>query len=434
MRITSILPLAFLLILTGPLSPAIAETLSWKEAVEETIRANPSLRSSEENLNAARFQTKAAYGGFLPQVTGNFDYSRGGRSSSTPGTLTPSAGGSLSTDDSSFYSFSVNARQNLFAGFSDAAKIGQGKANETIAGSNVGLAKAQASFDLKSAFADMQFAQDSVALAQNIIKRRRDNQDLVELRYQSGGENKGSLLLSQAYYQDARYDLLQAENAVETARQRLARVLGRETLKGVRVTGSVPLTSPSKLESPERLLEQNPEVKKSIGQKRLAKENVRAARSNFYPAVDLNAAAGRQGDRWFPEENRWSVGVGVSLPLFSGGTDYHNLKGAKSKLLAAEYDQTSTANNVRVKLIDTHKAYTESVQRVATDRAFLKAAEARAEIARSKYNNGLISFEDWDIIESDLIARQKAALASRRDRVTSEAAWEQAQGRGIFDE
>ena len=35
------------------------------------------------------------------------------------------------------------------------------------------------------------------------------------------------------------------------------------------------------------------------------------------------------------------------------------------------------------------------------DREFVEAAAVRAEIARSKYHNGLLSFEDWDIIEAE---------------------------------
>jgi hypothetical protein len=43
-----------------------------------------------------------------------------------------------------------------------------------------------------------------------------------------------------------------------------------------------------------------------------------------------------------------------------------------------------------------------------------------------------MSFEDWDRIENDLIQRQKTVLQSQRDRVTAEAAWEQAQGKGVI--
>ena len=39
---------------------------------------------------------------------------------------------------------------------------------------------------------------------------------------------------------------------------------------------------------------------------------------------------------------------------------------------------------------------------------------------------------DWDIIENDLINRQKAYLQTKRDRISAEASWEQTQGKGVF--
>ena len=74
----------------------------------------------------------------------------------------------------------------------------------------------------------------------------------------------------------------------------------------------------------------------------------------------------------------------------------------------------------------------EAVQRLEVDRAFVEAALAREKIAKEKYNNGLLSFEDWDIIENDLISRQKALLLSEKNRVTAEAAWEKSRGVGVF--
>ena len=74
----------------------------------------------------------------------------------------------------------------------------------------------------------------------------------------------------------------------------------------------------------------------------------------------------------------------------------------------------------------------ESIEKLKVDQSFLEAALKRSEIARSKYNNGLMTFEDWDLIENDLIARETAVLQSQKDRATAEAAWQQAQGQGVF--
>ncbi|MDH3513536.1 MAG: TolC family protein, partial [Gammaproteobacteria bacterium] len=99
---------------------------------------------------------------------------------------------------------------------------------------------------------------------------------------------------------------------------------------------------------------------------------------------------------------------------------------------AVSSNKDNVERQLLVRLKQAHAGYVESVEKLKVDQAFLEAAVTRAEIARSRYNNGLMSFEDWDRIENDLIQRQKTFLQSQRDRVTAEAAWEQAQGKGVI--
>jgi hypothetical protein len=65
------------------------------------------------------------------------------------------------------------------------------------------------------------------------------------------------------------------------------------------------------------------------------------------------------------------------------------------------------------------------------DKAFDLAAKVRSEISRKKYNNGLMAFEAWDLVENDLIAREKGYLNSRRDYFYLDAAWDLAIGRNL---
>jgi outer membrane protein TolC len=126
------------------------------------------------------------------------------------------------------------------------------------------------------------------------------------------------------------------------------------------------------------------------------------------------------------------VGLNLNVPLYSGGKDYYATKSAVSNLEAAASNTDSAEHQLVVRLKQTHAGYVESVEKLKVDQAFLDAAMTRADIARTKYNNGLMTFENWDIIENDLIQRQKSFLQSQRDRVVAEAAWEQAQGKGVI--
>jgi outer membrane protein TolC len=126
------------------------------------------------------------------------------------------------------------------------------------------------------------------------------------------------------------------------------------------------------------------------------------------------------------------VGASISIPLFSGGKDYYATKSASESRKAASLSRENVLRVGLAKLKAAYSTYLESVLKLEVDRTFADALIAREKIAREKYNNGLLTFEDWDIIENDLINRQKSLLQSERDRIVSEAAWEQALGKGVL--
>ncbi|HEX5035963.1 MAG TPA: TolC family protein [bacterium] len=412
-------------------APAGAETLTWKQCVEEAARVNPELNSSRERVSSSRYLTKSARSNFFPQVAGNLGYSNSD-SFNAAGTIVPTGSTFTTGNNRSTFSSSLQASQNIFNGFADKARVNQAKANEGIASAALEGTAAKISFDLKSAFAGLQFAQSSQKLAREIIKRRKDNKDMVELRFDSGQENKGSLLLSQANLKDAEFGSLQAKDDVKTAQHQLAKALGRDSGDGLHVAGGIPLTSPKPPADLDAMMRDTPDYRDAVSRKKFAKETITAARSAFFPALNVNAAVGTQDDSFFPTEGAWSVGANLSIPIFNGGRDFYNVKSAKALDAAARFNQTDTETAVRSALVQAYTAYEESVERLKTDQSFLEAATVRADIARAQYNNGLLSFQDWDIIENDLINREKAVLQSRRDRIIAEAAWEQAQGKGVL--
>ena len=411
---------AFLLYLVFS-TPSHAELLTWEACVARAGQNNPELRAAQENLSSSAYQTRAAGSGFLPQLSAGVNYTDQSTSFAT------STFGTTST-----YSASVTATQNLFAGFQDQAKVAQSRANQDVTQASLDATKAKVSFDLKSAFAGLLYAQNYLKLTESIIQRRAENMRLVELRFEGGWENKGSLLLSKASLSQAELDHLQAQHAVQVAQEQLANVLGENRAEDIQITGDIPLAEPAQTLDLQQLAQQTPDHRQAIGQEQAASAGVTLARSPLYPSLNLTGSTGRQGNNWIPDNDSHSVGVSLSIPLYSGGRDYYGTKSAVSNLSAATYNRERVDQQLITKLRQAYTAYVEAVQRLKVNQAFVDAATARAEIARNKYDNGLLTFEDWDIIENDLISRQTALVQSQRDRITTEAAWEQAQGKGVI--
>jgi len=409
-------------------STAAADVLSWEDCVQEASQGNPDLRAAQENLRSSEFLAHAAISGYFPQITASLSASREHVSGLPEPSLASTSWGASSTS----YSASITGSQNLFSGFQDWAKWRQAEANAQASQANLDTVKAKVSYDLKSAYAGLLYAQNSLELAKNIIQRREENYNLVELRFQSGNENKGSLLLSKAYLNDAKLSALQAEGAIRVAQSQLAKVLGRDSYDDLRVVGAVPISLPPKDPVIVELVKRTPDHRKAVAFERSAEESVTLSRSSFLPSLSLVGSIGRQGDTFFPNNDYWSVGVTLSYPLFSGGRDYYSTKSALEVLAAASSSRASVDNEVRTQLTQALTGFIEAVERLKVDKSYLEAATAREEIGRSKHNNGLLSFDNWDIIENDLIAKQKSVLQSTRDRIVSEASWEQALGTGAI--
>ena len=88
--------------------------------------------------------------------------------------------------------------------------------------------------------------------------------------------------------------------------------------------------------------------------------------------------------------------------------------------------------DLKSQLSDAYSTFIESNQALIVSKSFLNASKVRAEINRSKYNNGLQTFDEWDRIENEHINYQRDYLVKERDQISAEAAWEKVQGLGVI--
>jgi outer membrane protein TolC len=101
---------------------------------------------------------------------------------------------------------------------------------------------------------------------------------------------------------------------------------------------------------------------------------------------------------------------------------------AKAELNQAQADQISKRDIVVFALEQAWKEWQDAIDKVTVEQQFLNAAEERARIAQSQYSTGLVSFDDWSIIEDNLVSAKKSLLTAKADALIAEASWIQAKG------
>lgn len=402
---------------------AAEQKITFNQAIDLAVKNNLEVQASYEAYKASQLDKKSTRAAFYPKISASLSYEKTNLESLATKTSSTSDG----------YSGSLNLTQNLFNGFSDYSSLKIADANIRSSEANLQETKAQISYDLKTAVANYNYAKNSLLLSKDILKRREDNLRLVELRFENGRENKGSVLLSRAYLEQAKLDLFRAENGMDASLSFLRRVLNlpQEALIDV----EAPTAVEQNILPPDfnTIIQNTPISKRFKATLDNASATVDSKKSNFLPTWGVSGSVGRTGKDFFPDEqSSWRVGTALSWSLFEGGKDYYSTTSAILLEKVASIRLENQTLELRRTLLSSYTDFKEAALTVKVSSSFLEASKVRADISRSKYNNGLATFDDWDIIENDLITRQKDYTLKIKDRLIAEASWEQAQGTGVI--
>ncbi len=392
----------------------VEEILTWEDCIREAKENHPDLVSAREKLNQVKANKSITRSAALPQISSS---------------LSKDTSKTANSEKTDTYSYGITGKQLLFDGFKTSSDIASASENIKSAQYNYEVTSSDIMQGLRTAFIKLLKAQHLLNITEDIAKRRKQNVELVKLRYEAGREHKGSLLTAQANMAQAEFEAAQAKRNISTAQRRLTVELGREKLIPIRVKGNFEIECFSRKKPDfEKLAKENPFLKELIARKESARFGLKSARADFFPKVYADADAGRTASDWPPDEDKWSVGISLSFPLFEGGRQIAEVSRAGAVLNQAQADERSGKDSVILTLEETWTDFQDAVGNRKVQNKFLEAAEERAKIAGAQYSTGLISFDNWIIIEDDLVRAKKSFLNSRTNALLTEANWIQAKG------
>ncbi|TGN06373.1 TolC family protein [Leptospira bandrabouensis] len=428
-----------------------AKPVQVKDLWQTALQSNPEFLSAKADYDKAFFENEKSYASYLPTVNVLASARQSSANFSGSGTVNdPLINGSSGTGTSTNqqtssgesrptainrYSVGLSTNQNLFAGFKDKSGIEKTEALLQAAKQTLNDSRLKICFELKSGYAQMLYAKELHQLSEKIKERRTKNRDLVKLRYEVGREHKGSFLLSESFVKQSEFEVSSAFRLFESNVNEMERVISNRLDVSINSEFVYEPILEKKFSEKEKenLLESHPSVMAEQSKVRAAQANIGVAEAGFYPDLNLSATVTRQDDVWLPKPRNYSFGLNLTYPLFNGGRDYYNVKIAKTEYEKSIHTRDAKKNSLLFSLEQSHLNFKNASEQMVVLTEFYKASEIRAMIARSQYSNGLISFENWDIIENDLINREKNLLIGKRDLGLAEATYLRNLGK-CFDE
>lgn len=395
------------------------ELLTWQQCLDNSWMYNPTLASGRSAIRELECSVGTTTANFLPQVSASAGFSKRG--------VETDATGWTEADSSSV---GLTLSQDLFSGFGNVATRKKALAQLSIGYEEYRQFHADVEYSVRSAFVNALYAQDLIDLTRKIEDRRGNNVRLIQLRFDGGRENAGSLARSKAQLTQASFEVRQAERLLDYSLRDLAAAMGVDELPAG-VNGDMKAAAPDPLLDLKSLMEETSDYIVAKTQVEVAEHGVVVTRSGRFPALDLNASAGLAGVRDL-DTGSWSVGVKASMPLFTGGRLSKQVAAAKENVIQSEMGLLSKAQSLKASLLNQWNSYTDAVENEAVQNELLKAEMLRAEIATAKYKQGLLSYEDWDTIESNLITQGKTHLQRRRTAELEQARWKNVLGLSVW--
>jgi multidrug efflux system outer membrane protein len=400
--------------------------------IDDALAHNKDLSAAEANLRAARAARRLAGLDQYPTVTFAAGYTRNLDSQEQlPG---------VDMHDREF-----DAAQAGFDGLWELDLFGRVRRNVEAARGDVGAAAATLQDARVSVIAEvardyfiLRGLQDQLTLT----RRNADNQfstlKLTRNRLEAGRGNELDTSRAEAQWQTTVASIPSLEASVATTCYRLSVLTGRQPNALSASLGSLapmPALPPlNAIGTPEQLLRRRPDVR--VAERRLAAATARVgvAVGDLFPKVTLLGEVGyfapTFGQFGESEARFFSVGPSISWAAFDLGRVRARISSAK-----AQTDQALAAYEGAVlgALEDTEGAlisYGRSQSRRESLRIAAAASEKAADLARKRFEGGLIDFLEVLDAERTLLSAQLLLSQSRTDAATSLIAVYKALGAG----
>lgn len=285
-------------------------------------------------------------------------------------------------------------------------------------------AKLQIASNVALAYNTLALAYSQQDVAARELKRTQAMLTLSKRRLAAGLDSDYQLRQTQSLEAAAEASLTASQQQVESARIRLAVLLG----KGPDRADSLPqpaLIAPATLHLPANIPAQlagrRPDLVAALWQTEAAAQQINVSKARFYPNLNLNAAIGVKsviGDALFGSPSRFfNIGPALTLPIFEGG----RLKGglaqsnAQYDAAVAQYNQTliSALGDIADLIAQARSLDTQ----IAQQQRARDIALSSYELAMQRYRSGIGNYLDALSVQQQLLQSDQRLASLQADRI-----------------
>jgi NodT family efflux transporter outer membrane factor (OMF) lipoprotein len=360
------------------------------QLIDEALAGSPSIAQAQARIAKASSYIESSRSALYPKVNGSYSWSR--ELFSGNALYPPPYGGTWYSENNAL----ASASWDLDLWGKNRARLNQAVSQQKAAEADMQQARITLAASVAQTYNQLALLYALRDVAQREIANRVDIGRITNGRVLAGLDTNVESRTAEGNIATSQTNLSELDGQITTTRYQLGALLGQGPDRGLKIatpvlSTKIEVTLPDNV--PADLVSRRPDIVAARWQVEAATSNIKEAKAEFFPDINLSAAAGFDAFGWgrflTASSRQFTAGPAVHLPIFDAGALRAQLKGryADFDLDVANYNQTliGALNDVATQI-----ASIRSVDQQTSDAAHALDASTHAyQLAVIRYKAGL---------------------------------------------
>jgi len=387
-----------------------ASALGLIEAYEAALQHDPAYRAAVHENEAGQQHRILGRSSLLPNISASYSNSKNQADVTTKTVW----GQNTEQRDYTSMSGAIQLRQPLLH-LEGVARYYQGAAQTDYSSAQFTARSQELIVRLAGAYSEAKYAEDHLALALVQRDAYAEQRRMNDRMFDKGEGTRTDMLETQAQYDLAEAQVLEAQDQVTDARNALAAIVGQEidALDGLRDDFKVKPMQPAGFDEWKAIaLERNPSIAAQRHAVEAAAQEINKNRAGHAPRLDLIASSSKTSsdtiNTYNQEAQTNSIGIQLNVPLYAGGYTSAATSQAASNHEKAKADLEAQTSQV---LVDLRKYYSQALSaelRIGAQSKSVESARLLVEATQKSVKGGMRT-------NLDVLNAQQQLFTAKRD-------------------
>lgn len=364
-----------------------------EESIKEAISTNWSILEKKEKINEAIYNKKRAWSEFFPKLSTSYGYTRLSEPPIMRANI-PFPGfnqSELGTQDN--YQWKGTITQPLFTGFAILSSYELSKLIVKQRELELELAKLDLALQVKEAYFNILKAKRGIEVAEKAVEALKSHLDVARNFYKVGMIPINELLRAEVELENAKHELLKAKNYYRIAEINFNNLLKRDINEPVYIKDILSY-------KPERgdfdsyfkiALEKRPEIRIIETNILQAEQQIRIAKSKFYPEVSLIYEYIKEGDDLdvsgsdYHDAGRWEAMAVLKWTFWEWGKTRNSLRKELSKKRQLQILKSQLKDRIRLQIKEALLNLKVAEKNIPTTKKTVEHAEENLRVSKERY-------------------------------------------------